>query len=81
MLSNGGSCYLTSDVPLKLLPKLRRLRVLSLSGYNMSELPESIGDLKHLRFLDLSHIHEIRSLPESVATLYNLQTLILENCS
>jgi Leucine-rich repeat (LRR) protein len=75
-----GSCYLTSDVPLKLLPKLRRLRVLSLSGYNMSELSESIGDLKHLRFLDLSHMHEIRSLPESVATLYNLQTLILENC-
>ncbi|XP_059441791.1 putative disease resistance RPP13-like protein 1 [Corylus avellana] len=81
MLSNKGCCYLTNDVPLKLLPKLRRLRVLSLSGYIISELPDSVGDLKHLRFLDLSHIHGIRSLPESVATLYNLQTLILENCS
>jgi Leucine-rich repeat (LRR) protein len=80
-LSNRGYCYLTSDVPLKLLPKLRRLRVLSLSGYNMSELPESIGDLKHLRFLNLSNMREIRSLPESVATLYNLQTLILEYCN
>jgi hypothetical protein len=80
MLSGQGSYYLTSDVPLKLLPKLRRLRVLSLRGYNMSELPESIGDLKHLRFLDFSNMHEIRSLPESVATLYNLQTLILEHC-
>jgi hypothetical protein len=80
MLSGQGSYYLTSDVPLKLLPKLRRLRVLSLRGYNMSELPESIGDLKHLRFLDFSNMHEIRSLPESVATLYNLQRLILEHC-
>jgi len=53
--------------------------VLSLSGYDIYELPESIGDLKHLRFLDLSHT-KIRSLPESVATLYNLQTMILENC-
>jgi hypothetical protein len=80
MLPNPGRCCLTSNVPLKLLPKLRRLRVLSLSGYNICELPESIGDLKHLRFLDLSHT-EIRSLPDSVATFYNLQTMILEHCS
>jgi hypothetical protein len=78
MLPIPGECYLTSNV-LKLLPKLRHLRVLSLSGYHISELPESIGDLKHLRFLDLSHT-TIRSLPESLATLYNLKTLILEHC-
>jgi len=79
MLPNSW-CYLTSNVPLQLLPKLGRLRVLSLSGYCISELPESIGNLKHLRFLDLS-CTEIKNLPDSVATLYNLQTMILEHCS
>jgi Leucine-rich repeat (LRR) protein len=80
MLPSPGICFLTSNVPLKLFPKLGRLRVLSLSGYYICELPESIGDLKHLRFLDISH-SKIRSLPDSVATLYNLQTMILEHCS
>jgi hypothetical protein len=80
MLPDPGSGYLTSNVLLKLIPKLQRLRVLSLTGYRIYELPESISDLKHLRFLDLSHT-KIRSLPDSVATLYNLQTMILKRCS
>jgi hypothetical protein len=80
MLPSPCDCFLTSNVPLKLIPKLRRLRVLSLSGYRIYELPESIGDLKHLRFLNFSRT-EIKNLPDSVATLYNLQTMILEHCS
>ncbi|XP_058222902.1 putative disease resistance RPP13-like protein 1 [Rhododendron vialii] len=70
---------LTSDVPLQLLPRLRRLRVLSLRRYQIGELSSSIGDLKHLRFLDLTRAL-IATLPESVSTLYNLQTLILIYC-
>jgi hypothetical protein len=62
------------------LPKLRYLRVLSLGGYEIVELPSSIGDLKHLRYLNLSGA-KIRSLPESISSLYNLQTLILKDCS
>jgi hypothetical protein len=73
-------CYLTRSVPFQLLPKLLCLRVLSLSGYYIVELPDSIGDLKHLRYLNLSYTG-IRSLPELTTTLYNLQTLILEGCS
>ncbi|KAF7138414.1 hypothetical protein RHSIM_Rhsim07G0066000 [Rhododendron simsii] len=71
--------FLTSDVPLHLLPGLKRLRVLSLRRYGICELPGSIGDLKLVRFLDLSFAL-IATLPESISTLYNLQTLILSYC-
>ncbi|KAI8570627.1 hypothetical protein RHMOL_Rhmol01G0050500 [Rhododendron molle] len=71
--------YLTTDVPLHLLPGLKRLRVLSLRRYQIGELSSSIGDLKHVRYLDLS-CALILMLPESIGTLYNLQTLILRNC-
>ncbi|XP_058215819.1 putative disease resistance RPP13-like protein 1 [Rhododendron vialii] len=71
--------YLTSDVPLRLLPELKRLRVLSLRRYQIGELSNSIGDLKHVRYLDLS-CALILMLPESIGTLYNLQTLILRDC-
>ncbi|XP_028093119.1 putative disease resistance RPP13-like protein 1 [Camellia sinensis] len=74
-----GQAYLTSNVPHDLLPKLRRLRVLSFCGYKIGELPSSIGHLKHLRYLNLSHAL-LCSLPESLCTLYNLQTLLLRYC-
>ncbi|VVA31537.1 PREDICTED: putative disease resistance [Prunus dulcis] len=79
-LSDARRNSLTSKVNHDLLPKLQYLRVLSLNGYTITELLNSIGDLKFLRYLDLSYTL-IVSLPESVSTLYNLQTLILENCS
>jgi hypothetical protein len=80
MLPIRGHCYLTHNVPLQLLLKLQCLRLVSLSGYNIVELPNSIGDLKHLRYLDLSYT-QIRGLPKSTTTLCNLQTMILEGCS
>ncbi|KAL6288572.1 hypothetical protein ACE6H2_006082 [Prunus campanulata] len=80
-LSNTGwNQYLARKVIFDLLPQMQYLRVLSLKGYRIThELPDSIGNLKYLRYLDISHT-EITSLPESTATLYNLQTLILEGC-
>jgi Leucine-rich repeat (LRR) protein len=63
-----------------LLCTFKCLRVLSLSTYrNIRVLPDSIGNLKHLRFLSLSRT-EIQCLPDSVCTLFNLQTLLLGEC-
>ncbi|XP_057451378.1 putative disease resistance protein At3g14460 [Lotus japonicus] len=56
------------------------LRVLSFRSFgNLFALPDSIGGMIHLRYLDLSGA-EIESLPESLCNLYNLQTLKLEDC-
>ncbi|KAF3437352.1 hypothetical protein FNV43_RR20105 [Rhamnella rubrinervis] len=71
--------YLTRNFILHILPKLQYLRVLSLNGYNITNLPISIGELKLLRYLDLSYT-KVTSLPESISNLYNLQTLLLECC-
>ncbi|MFS7926218.1 putative P-loop containing nucleoside triphosphate hydrolase, leucine-rich repeat domain superfamily [Helianthus anomalus] len=71
--------YLSNQILADLLPKLPLLRVLSLSGFEISELPESIGTLRHLRYLNLSQTR-ITHLPEKVCNLVNLQTLILFGC-
>ena len=62
------------------LRSFKRLRVLSLSNYVITNVPASIEKLKHLRFLDLSST-KIRRLPASVVELYNLQTLLLSDCT
>ncbi|XP_048425959.1 putative disease resistance RPP13-like protein 1 [Pyrus x bretschneideri] len=71
--------YLSRHVTFDLLPNLQYLRVLSFNSYHITELPNSVGDLRYLWYLDLSYT-SITSLPKSTSTLYNLQTLILEGC-
>ncbi|KDO39680.1 hypothetical protein CISIN_1g039689mg [Citrus sinensis] len=83
----GETCFRMEDTPegerrqnvLQRLLNLPRLRVFSLRGYNIFELPKAIENLKHLRFLDLSTT-KIEILRESINTLYNLHTLLLEDC-
>lgn len=71
--------YITDVVLSNLLPMFTKLRVLSLKKYYITELPHSIGDLKHLRYINLSETM-IRCLPESICSLCNLQFLILRGC-
>ncbi|XP_059441960.1 putative disease resistance RPP13-like protein 1 [Corylus avellana] len=72
--------YLSKNVIHDLLPTLRCLRLLSLSHYkNIIELPDSIGKLKHLRYLDFSYT-KVQKLPDSICQLCNLQTLRLSHC-
>ncbi|KAK6140530.1 hypothetical protein DH2020_025729 [Rehmannia glutinosa] len=71
--------YLSNRILVELVPKLHSLRVLSLSGYSITELPSSICNLIHLRYLNLSGT-SIVTLPETLSDLFHLQTLSLRNC-
>nr|AKE49463.1 NBS-LRR disease resistance protein NBS48 [Dimocarpus longan] len=76
---NFRCCYISNSVVHNLLLKFKKLRVLSLQGYGSIELSNSIGDLRLLRYLNLSY-SGIRSLPESINSMCNLQTLLLRGC-
>ncbi|KAF3781721.1 putative disease resistance protein [Nymphaea thermarum] len=69
---------LTKSLPLVHLTNFKWLRMLSLMEYRMEELPNSIGDLALLKYLDLSWSH-VRRLPTSIDTLCSLQTLDLSH--
>ncbi|XP_031499278.1 putative disease resistance protein RGA3 [Nymphaea colorata] len=58
------------------LTNFKWLRVLSLRGYRMYELPKSIEDLSLLKYLDLSYSY-VKRLPSSIGRLCNLQILDL----
>ncbi|XP_035546758.1 putative disease resistance RPP13-like protein 1 [Juglans regia] len=57
------------------------LRVLSLGRieYSVNKLPDSIGEMKYLRYLDVSG-PQLYRLPDSICNLCNLQTLKLSSC-
>nr|XP_025660958.2 putative disease resistance RPP13-like protein 1 [Arachis hypogaea] len=65
--------------PCGLLAQLKCLRVLSFTSFKIDRLPDSIGELIHLRYLNLSNTL-VLTLPKSLDNLYNLQTLKLAEC-
>ncbi|XP_062082915.1 disease resistance protein RGA2-like [Humulus lupulus] len=63
-----------------ILLNFKFLRMLDFNNMGIEIVPQSIGDLKHLRYLDLSGNGSMRALPKSVIKLVNLQTLKLNYC-
>ncbi|KAK4580659.1 hypothetical protein RGQ29_024341 [Quercus rubra] len=61
--------------------RFKYLRVLDLSDSSFEVLPNSIGSLKHLRYLNLTRNDRIKQLPDSICKLHSLQTLLLGGCS
>ncbi|KAL6123444.1 hypothetical protein ACLB2K_075966 [Fragaria x ananassa] len=80
-----SSNSISIDAMVEMIVQLKCLRTITLvcpPGYNdsLKEIPETIGGLIHLRYLDLSHNEELKELPSAMGSLYNLQTLRLVGC-
>ncbi|XP_021753272.1 putative disease resistance protein RGA3, partial [Chenopodium quinoa] len=54
------------------------VRVLVLRNAGIVRLPDSIGKLLHLRYLNLSENLRLQALSDSITRLHNLQTLVLK---
>jgi len=63
-----------------LLSRSKYLRVLELYLYEYKSLPDCIGKLKHLRYLNLLKSEKLERLPDSICKLQNLQSLNLLGC-
>ncbi|XP_030949331.1 putative disease resistance protein RGA3 [Quercus lobata] len=58
----------------------KSLRALDLHALKITSIPNSIGKLIHLKYLDVSFNEDIETLPDSITTLLNLQVLKLYDC-
>ncbi|KAK4837001.1 hypothetical protein QYF36_002028 [Acer negundo] len=56
------------------------LRYLDLGHGSIVSVPKKLGNLRHLRYLNLGFNGKIKKLPNSICKLQSLQTLILEGC-
>ncbi|KAJ0860910.1 putative virus X resistance protein-like, coiled-coil [Helianthus annuus] len=71
--------YISSKILVDLLPQLPLLRVLSLSGFWISELPENIGNLFNLQTLLIFGCRSLTKLPKSFSKLKKLHHFDFRN--
>ncbi|KAJ0794885.1 putative TIR domain, P-loop containing nucleoside triphosphate hydrolase [Helianthus annuus] len=71
-------CYKLKSLPGSIC-SLQHLRVLSLDACGIEELPEDIGQLECLEWLNLSY-SKVKYLPDSICKLKYLRTLIPHGC-
>ncbi|KAH0635035.1 hypothetical protein KY284_037821 [Solanum tuberosum] len=78
---NGSPYSVMSNSTLeRMISSFVRLRILHLCQLPIELLPQSLGGLKHLRYLAISS-ERIVTLPNSITKLHNLQILKLVNCN
>jgi disease resistance protein RPS2 len=68
------------SIPKDFLNGVQDLRVLDLAFCKFQSLPETFGDLKELRYLNLSHCFQLDALPESLGNIMKLSYLKLSSC-
>ncbi|GKV50684.1 hypothetical protein SLEP1_g57382 [Rubroshorea leprosula] len=68
-----------ADVFNNVASDFKSLRSLKLMQAKTEELCPALGELKHLRYFDISN-SKIKALPGSLSKLYHLQTLRLNRC-
>ncbi|CAM6064915.1 unnamed protein product, partial [Sphagnum tenellum] len=64
----------------KSLNSFPKLRILDLRGGEFRTLPEEIGGLKDLVYLDLSECFDLQTIPDTVRNLSKLKCLIIRSC-
>ncbi|XP_062008077.1 putative disease resistance protein RGA3 [Rosa rugosa] len=73
------NCKITS-LSRELILQLKCVRTLNLSDNDIKKVPDEVGGLVHLRYLDLSYNERLKKLPDSLCNLVNLQTLRVDGC-
>ncbi|KAL2936595.1 putative disease resistance protein RGA3 [Bienertia sinuspersici] len=76
--------YLNRDSPeeelASIISNCTRLRVLRLCSFNLGTVTRNLGELLHLRYLDLTNNVDLKMLPKSITKLHKLQVLKLSRC-
>ncbi|KAL6590966.1 hypothetical protein ACP70R_050148 [Stipagrostis hirtigluma subsp. patula] len=75
-IKSGGKRVINVDF----IGGLTNLECLDLSWNSIVYLPESVGNLKRLHTLNLSHCKNLKSLPDSIGAI-TLKSLLMEGCS